>query len=71
MQHVLMKFFLCHLVVLDYGSPFKGAFIAMCDALNIKYDVLAKRSHKGLTMEHFHRILNKSITIAAENRGNK
>ena len=69
MQHVLMKFGICHLVVLDDGSPFKGAFIAMCDALNLNYDVLAKRNHKGLTVEHFHRFLNKSVTIAAEDRG--
>ena len=30
MQYVLMKFDLCHLVVLDDDTPFKGAFIAMC-----------------------------------------
>ena len=69
MQHVLMKFGLCYLVVLDDGSPFKGAFIAMCNSLNLNHDVLAKRNHKGLTVEHFHRFLNKSVTIAAEDRG--
>ena len=69
MQHVLMKFGLCHLVVLDDGSPFKGAFIAMCDVLNSKYDVLAKRNHKGLIVDHLHRFLNKSVTIAVEDRG--
>ena len=41
MQHVLMKFGMCHLVVLDDGTPFKGAFIAMCQTLNLNYDVLA------------------------------
>ena len=69
MQHVLMKFGLCHLVVLDDGSPLKGAFIAMCNALNLNYDVLAKRNHKGLTVKNVHRFLNKSVTIAAEDRG--
>ena len=69
MQHVLVKFGLCHLVVLDDGSPFKGAFIAMCNALSLNYDVLMKRNHKGLTIEHFHRFLNKSVTIAAKYRG--
>ena len=66
MQYVLIKFGLFHLVVLDDGSPFKGAFIAMYYALNLNYDVLAKRNRKGLTVEYFHRFLNKSITIAAE-----
>ena len=41
MQYVLMKFGLCHLFVLDDGIPFKGAFIAMCQALNLNYDILA------------------------------
>ena len=26
MQHVLLKFGICHLVILDDGSPFKGVF---------------------------------------------
>ena len=48
MQHVLMKFGLCHFVVLDDGTPVKGAFIAMYQALNLKYDILTKRNHKAL-----------------------
>ena len=64
-----MKFGLCHLVVLDDGSPFKGSFIVISDALNLNYDVLAKHNHKGLAVDYFHRFLNKSITIAAEDRG--
>ena len=55
MQHVLMKFGLFHLVVLDNGTPFKGALIAMCQALNLNYDILAKRKHEGLSVEHFNR----------------
>ena len=30
MQHMLMKFGPCSLVVLDYGSQYKGTLIAMC-----------------------------------------
>ena len=54
-QHVLMKFGLCHLVVLNDGNPFKCAFVAMCKSLKLNYDILAKRNHKGLSVEHFHR----------------
>ena len=68
-QHVLMKFGLYHLVVLDDGSPFKGDFVTMCEALNLNHDVLAKRNHKDLIVEHFHRFLNNNITITAEERG--
>ena len=64
-----MKFGLCHLVVLDDGTPFKEVFIAMRQALNLNYDIFAKWNHKGLSVEHFHCFLNTSVTIAAEERG--
>ena len=41
----------------------------MCNALSLNYDVLVNRNHKGLTVEYFHRFLNKGVTIAAEDRG--
>ena len=41
----------------------------MCKVLNINCDIVAKKNHKGLLVEKFHRFLNKSITIAAEDRG--
>ena len=68
-QHILMKLGLCRLVLLDDGSPFKGAFIAIYEALNLNYDILAKCIHKDLTVENFHRFLKKSVTIAVEERG--
>ena len=63
-----MKFGLCHLVVIDDGTLFKGSFVAMCKYLDLYYDILAKCNHKGLTVEHFHCFLNKVVTIAMENR---
>ena len=69
MQHVLMKFGLYHLIVLYHGSPFKRYFIAMCEALNMSNDIFAKHNHKGFTVEHFYRFLNKRVIIAAEERG--
>ena len=69
MHYVLIKFGICHLVAMDDENPFKGAFIVICECLHLNYNVLAKRYHKGLTVEHFHRFLNKSVTIAAEERG--
>ena len=69
MQHVLLKFGMCHLVVIDDGAPFKGSFVSMFQALNLNYDVLAKRNHKGLSVGNFHHFLNKSVTIAANERG--
>ena len=36
--------------------------------MNLNYGILAKRSHRGLSVEHLRRFLNKSVTIAAEER---
>ena len=58
---------LSHCIVQRYS--FKGAFVAMCQSLKLNYEISAKRNHKGLSVEHFHRFLNKSVTIAAEDCG--
>ena len=56
-----------NLVVLADDTFFKGTFIAMCEVLHLNYD--SKRNYKGLTVENYFRFLNKSVTIAAEERG--
>ena len=48
MQYVLMKFGFYSLVFLYYGTPLKGAFIAICSVLDLNYNVLATRNHKRL-----------------------
>ena len=60
---------MCHLVILDDGILFKGAFIAMCEALHSNYDIFAKLNHKSITAEHSQRILYKSVVIVAKERG--
>ena len=40
----------------------------MCMVLYLNRDVFAKRNHKGLTTKQFHRLFNKSITIATKER---
>ena len=69
MQHVLSKFGMCYLAIIVDGILFKGVFVAIYQALNLNYNVLAKRIHKGISVENFHRFLNKSVTIATEERG--
>ena len=69
-QLVLMRFVLCHLVVLDNGNPFKGTFVAMCKSPKLNFNILAKRNHNRLSAEHFHHFLNKASTIAMEDRQN-
>ena len=40
----------------------------MCDCLTINYEVVDKRNHKGISVEIFHRFLNKYMTIASNDK---
>ena len=54
--------------VINDSTPFKGAYVGMYKALDLNYDVLAKRNHKVSFVGKFHRFLNKAVTIAMEDR---
>ena len=69
MEGFLLKFGLCLLVVIDADSSFRGTFEKMCKALNLRFHVVAKRNHKAVGVERFHKFLNHATTIAAEERG--
>ena len=63
-----MKFGLCHLAVIDDGTPFKGGFVAMCKGVDLNNDILVKRNHKGLTVKDLLSFLNKAVIIVMEDR---
>ena len=67
-QHMLMKFGLYHLVIMDDGTSLKFSIVSICKTLDLNYDARANRNHKGLTVEHFHHFLNKAVTVAMEDR---
>ena len=69
MEHVLLKFGLCLMVVCDDGNDFRGTFERMCKALNIKFHIVAKRNHKAVGVERFHKFLNHAEKISTEERG--
>ena len=65
-QHILIKFGMCHLAVLDVDNSFAGALVAVCKSLKLNYDIFTKRNRKESVIEHFHRFLNKATTIFME-----
>ena len=65
-QHVFLKFGICHLVAIDDCTQFKGVFVSICKDLDLNYDILVKGNHKGLTIENFRFFLNKAVTIEIE-----
>jgi hypothetical protein len=53
------------LVIIDGGSEFKGALIAMCEQVGISHYVAAPEQHNAILCECFHRYLNKVHRIGA------
>ena len=68
MENVLLKFGLCLVVVVDDDSKFMSVFTQMCKALNIKIHRAAKRNHKAIGVERFHRFPNHSNTLVSHQR---
>ena len=54
-----MKLDLCHLVALEYRTPFKNNFITMYQVLNLNCNIIENVNHKELMVEHFNRVLKK------------
>eukprot|EP00978_Attheya_sp_CCMP212_P008208 scaffold19187_cov69-Attheya_sp.AAC.2 len=69
MEHVLMKFGVCAIVVVDEGSTFNPAFVDMCACLKLRCHVCARGNHKAVGVEHFHKFLNRAVTIVSNDRG--
>ena len=70
-EHVLFKCGLCGLMVIDDGSDFKEILKNVCECLNISIHLLAKRNTKGLSVECFHRLLDKMKNNESVDRGNQ
>jgi hypothetical protein len=70
MQEVLLNIGFCDMVVVDDGSNFKGLFREMCAILKIRFHTVARGNHQALMVERFHSFLNKSVTLATNDRDN-
>lgn len=69
MEHVLLKFGLCLMVVIDDGNEFRGIFESMCNTLRIKFHIVVERNHKAIGVERFYKFLNHAQRISTEARG--
>ena len=63
MENVILKYGMCAVIVVDAGSNFRGMFEQLCDILNITLWPLSRGNHHGLSVERYHRFLNKIQTI--------
>ena len=63
-----MKVGLCHIVVIYYGTSFKGTFVTICKVLDLSNETLAKHHHNELIVDYLPYFLNKVIIIEIEYR---
>ena len=69
MEQVLLKYGMCAVIVVDAASNFRGIFEQMCSILSITFWPLARGNHHGLSVERYHRFLNKTQTIQGASIG--
>ena len=69
MENVIFNFGTSAIIVVDDGSTFKGVFQEMCKHLKLTYWALSKGNHKGMSVERYHRFLNKTQAITGNDRG--
>ena len=60
MKQVVLSFDILALVVVDADSKFLLIYKEICAALDIKFWPLSRGNHKGMIVEHYHRLLNKT-----------
>ena len=65
MEHILLKFGLCLVVVVDDGTPFMHIFEQIMKALNIRLHRVLKRNHKAVDVERYHRFDYHVVTLVA------
>ena len=69
MEHVLLEFGLCLMVVINDGNEFRSTFESICNALYIRFRIIAKRNYRAVGVERFHKLLSHSQRISTKSRG--
>ena len=69
MEQVVFSFGMVTVVVVDVDSKFLSLFEEMYNALGLKLYAFSRSNHKGLSVERYHRFLNKTQTIVSQDRG--
>jgi len=67
MEHVVLSYVMVAVVIVNVDSKIHGTFSTMCGLLNITLWPLA-RHNKGLSVECYHRSLNKTQIIRGNDR---
>ena len=65
---LFMRYGLCHIIVTDPDSKFKGQFKGMASLLKIKDHMCTRGHHDTIFVESFNRFLDSALTVYDNNR---
>jgi hypothetical protein len=68
LMRVLLRFGLCHTLVLDKASAFFGVFQEVVVLLNMNFHVLSGENHDPMLVERVNRYLNKCLKVMTNER---
>ena len=68
MESVLLKFGCCLVVIVDEDTKFMAIFESTAKVLKLRLHRAAKRNHKAIGVERYHRFLNHNMTIIGNAR---
>ena len=69
MEQVVFSFGMVTVAIVGADSKFLSLFEEMFNALGLEVWALSRGNHKGLSVERYHRFLNKTQTIVGQDRG--
>ena len=65
----MMRYAICHTLVLDKDRKFVNVFAAVMDLLQLNWHVLSAQNHNGMLVEHINRYLNEGVQTICNKRG--
>eukprot|EP00956_Cyclotella_meneghiniana_P020963 scaffold37640_cov83-Cyclotella_meneghiniana.AAC.2 len=68
LMRILLRFGLCHTLVLDKASPFLGVFREVCALLQFNTHTISGENHNPMLIERINRFLNKGLRVMTNER---
>jgi hypothetical protein len=66
---ILLRYGICHMIITDADSKFKGEFAGMVKLLKVRHHPVARGHHDAIFVERFNRFLNAGLRVFNNDRG--
>jgi hypothetical protein len=68
LMRILLRFGLCHTLILDKASSFLNVFKQVVELLQINSHTISAENHDAMIVEHLNRYLNKGLKVMTNER---